>query len=89
MFVTNNEADFLSLARVAGLHSGLVVLPQGGRETQWLLLDKALDHVEMQATRGCSMFSMLPPLAYSRGGKQWVQSRWQVLGRRAEGFLPR
>lgn len=50
VFVTNNEADFLSLGRGAGLHSGLVVLPQGHRrETQWLLLDNAVDHIEAQA----------------------------------------
>jgi predicted nuclease of predicted toxin-antitoxin system len=50
VFVTNNESDFLSLAREIGLHSGLVVLPQGPRrETQWLLLDKAIDHIEAHA----------------------------------------
>lgn len=50
VFVTNNEADFLSLGREAGLHSGLIVLPQGGRRaTQSLLLDAAIDHIEAQA----------------------------------------
>ena len=47
VFVTNNESDFLVLGREAGLHSGLVVLPQGDRrEAQWLLLDAAIDHIE-------------------------------------------
>lgn len=50
VFVTNNEADFQSLGRQAGLHSGLIVLPQGNRrEAQWLLLDKAIDYVAAQA----------------------------------------
>jgi len=50
VFVTNNESDFRSLSRDAGLHGGLIVLPQGPRrETQWLLLDKAVDYVAAQA----------------------------------------
>jgi len=50
VFVTNNESDFLSLGREAGLHGGLIVLPQGHhRESQWLFLDNAIDHIEAQA----------------------------------------
>ena len=50
VFVTNNESDFLSLGRGVGLHDGLVVLPQGNRrETQWRLLDNAIDHIEAHA----------------------------------------
>jgi predicted nuclease of predicted toxin-antitoxin system len=50
VFVTNNESDFLSLGRQAGLHSGLIVLPQGrSRESQWMSLDHAVDYIEAHA----------------------------------------
>jgi predicted nuclease of predicted toxin-antitoxin system len=50
VFVTNNESDFLALSREAGLHSGLIVLPQGNRrEAQWLLFDQAVDHITTTA----------------------------------------
>lgn len=50
VFVTNNEADFVALARRANLHSGLVVMPQTDtRDAQWPLLDAALDHIETRA----------------------------------------
>lgn len=56
VFVTNNEADFVTLAGRAYLHSGLVVMPQTDtRDAQWPLLDAALDHIETHAASASEM----------------------------------
>lgn len=50
VFVTNDEADFVTLYRRVELHSGLLILPQTDRrETLWPLLDAALDYIEREA----------------------------------------
>jgi predicted nuclease of predicted toxin-antitoxin system len=53
VFATNNESDFIVLCREVDLHTGLLILPQTDRrETQWPLLDAALDYIERWA--GCA-----------------------------------
>jgi predicted nuclease of predicted toxin-antitoxin system len=50
VFVTNDEADFVSLYRQVDLHTGLLILPQTSkREALWPLLDAALDYIEQHA----------------------------------------
>jgi hypothetical protein len=49
VLVTNNIGDFLALAREAGLHPGLVVMPLASREEerQWMAL--AIEGIEKEA----------------------------------------
>jgi hypothetical protein len=49
VFVTNNEADFVTLSERAEIHGGLVVLPQRLREDQFRLFHEALSHIETRA----------------------------------------
>jgi Domain of unknown function (DUF5615) len=49
VFVTNNHADFIGLCANAGLHTGLVVLPQRRRAAQLSLFDKAIANIERHA----------------------------------------
>ena len=45
VLVTNNDDDFRALTMRAGLHSGLIVLPQRGRADEPPMLEAVLDHI--------------------------------------------
>lgn len=50
VFVTNDEADFVTLYKRVDLHTGLLILPQTDtRESLWRLLDVAVDYIEQKA----------------------------------------
>jgi predicted nuclease of predicted toxin-antitoxin system len=46
VFVTNNERDFRALTDRAGLHSGLIILPQRSRTEQPPMLEAVLDCID-------------------------------------------
>lgn len=80
VFITNNESDFVALCRDAGVHTGLVILPQTDRrEAQWPLLDAALDHIEARAA------------AAGEAPGEWMVNRYvevDLLGTAVDGDLP-
>ncbi len=51
VLVTNNYRDFRALAIRAGLHPGLIVLPQRTRSEQPPMLDAVLDHIELHSSK--------------------------------------
>jgi hypothetical protein len=48
VLVTNDD-DFLALAMRAGLHSGLIILPQRGRADEPPMLEAVLDYIELHS----------------------------------------
>jgi hypothetical protein len=51
VFVTNNETDFVNLARRAEFHPGLVSIPQSAVVHQRRTFDAVISYIEDQATR--------------------------------------
>jgi hypothetical protein len=51
VFVTNNDDDFRALTESAGLHSGLILLPQRGRSDQPPMLEAVLDHIDLHSAK--------------------------------------
>ena len=49
VLITNNEIDFRRLAAAAGLHPGLIILPQGRADQQRAWLHVVLDFIEARA----------------------------------------
>lgn len=50
VLVTDDE-DFLALAMRAGLHSGLIILPQRARSDQPPMLEAVLDHIDLHSAK--------------------------------------
>jgi predicted nuclease of predicted toxin-antitoxin system len=50
VLVTNDD-DFLALAMRAGLHPGLIILPQRTRPDQSPMLEAVLDHIELHSSK--------------------------------------
>lgn len=46
VLVTNNNRDFRALTARAGVHSGLILLPQRSRSDQPRMLDGVLDYID-------------------------------------------
>ena len=59
VLVTNNDRDFRALTMRAGLHSGLIVLPQRTRSDQPPMLEAVLDHIELHSAK-----ADMPPAAW-------------------------
>jgi predicted nuclease of predicted toxin-antitoxin system len=59
VLVTNNYRDFRALAMHAGLHPGLIVLPQRTRPDQPPMLEAVLDHIELHSAK-----ADMPPAAW-------------------------
>lgn len=51
VLVTNNQSDFLTLAAQAGLHCGLILLPQRLRAEQPPMLDAVLDYIDRNSAK--------------------------------------
>lgn len=49
VFVTNNEADFRSLAEAEQFHPGLIIFPQALREIQKERFGRVITYIEQQA----------------------------------------
>jgi predicted nuclease of predicted toxin-antitoxin system len=49
ILVTNNASDFLALAREAGLHPGLVVMPLAARSQERAWMAAAIESIEVEA----------------------------------------
>jgi hypothetical protein len=58
VLVTNDD-DFLALAMRAGLHSGLIILPQRGRADEPPMLEAVLDHIDLHSAK-----AGMPPAAW-------------------------
>lgn len=59
VLVTNNDRDFRALTMRAGLHSGLIVLPQRGRADELPMLEAVLDHIDLHSAK-----ADMPPAAW-------------------------
>lgn len=59
VLVTNNDRDFRALSMRAGLHPGLIVLPQRTRSDQPPMLEAILDHIELHSSK-----AGIPPAAW-------------------------
>jgi predicted nuclease of predicted toxin-antitoxin system len=51
VFVTNNDDDFRALTERAGLHSGLILLPQRDRSEQPPMLEAVLDYIDLHIAK--------------------------------------
>jgi uncharacterized protein DUF5615 len=51
VLVTNNDRDFRALTMRAGLHSGLIILPQRGRAGEPPMLQAVLDHIDLHSSK--------------------------------------
>lgn len=51
VFITNNEKDFIRLARTAELHPGLIVIPQGTASQQRSWFKAIIKYVETRAAQ--------------------------------------
>ena len=51
VLVTNNYRDFRALTLRAGLHSGLIVLPQRTLSGQPPMLEAVLDHIDLHSSK--------------------------------------
>jgi predicted nuclease of predicted toxin-antitoxin system len=51
VFATNNDGDFRALTERAGLHAGLILLPQRARSDQRSMLEAVLDYIDSHSQR--------------------------------------
>jgi predicted nuclease of predicted toxin-antitoxin system len=49
--LATDDDDFLALAMRAGLHPGLIILPQRTRSDQPPMLEAVLDHIDLQSSK--------------------------------------